>query len=222
MRRVNLLEDLAKDLVYTVRLLRRSPGFTWTAILSLALGIGANTVVFSVLNALVLKPLPVAEPERIYFVNNSGRPPNSFPNYRDIRDRNAVFESLFSYRIIQTALDNNNSTNRVWGYLVTGNYFATLGIKPALGRFITARGRRASQRQPLCSSELHGVAEPFRKRPWNCRKGHPDQRASVYGAGRRSTRVPRHGSVLLGGDLAAHDDAGADRKQPLAGKQKYV
>lgn len=138
MRRVNLLDDLAKDLVYTVRLLRRSPGFTWTAILSLALGIGANTVVFSVLNALVLKPLPVAEPERIYFVNNSGRPPNSFPNYRDIRDRNAVFESLFSYRIIQTALDNNNSTNRVWGYLVTGNYFATLGIKPALGRFITA------------------------------------------------------------------------------------
>jgi predicted permease len=138
MRRVNLLGDLAKDLGYTVRLLRKSPGFTWTAMLSLALGIGANTVVFSVLNALVLRPLPVAEPERIYFVNNSGRPPNSFPNYRDIRDRNAVFESLFSYRIVQTALDNNNSTTRVWGYLVTGNYFATLGIKPALGRFITA------------------------------------------------------------------------------------
>jgi hypothetical protein len=137
MRRVNLLEDLAKDLVYTVRLLRKSPGFTWTAMLSLALGIGANTVVFSVLNALILKPLPVAEPERIYFVNNSGRPANSFPNYRDIRDRNAVFESLFSYRIIQMALDNNNSTNRVWGYLVTGNYFAALGIEPALGRFIT-------------------------------------------------------------------------------------
>ena len=136
-RRVNLLEDFVKDLVYTIRQLRKSPGFTWTAMLSLALGIGANTVVFSVLNALVLKPLPVAEPERIYFINNSGRPPNSFPNYRDIRDRNSVFESLFSYRIIQTALDNNNSTNRVWGYLVTGNYFATLGIKPALGRFIT-------------------------------------------------------------------------------------
>src|SRR5260370_15807918 len=68
-RRVNLLDDLAKDLVYTVRMLRKSPGLTWTAMLSLALGIVANTVVFSVLNALVLKPLPLAEPERIYFVN---------------------------------------------------------------------------------------------------------------------------------------------------------
>src|SRR5579872_6959267 len=64
MRRVSLLEDLARDLVYAFRLLMKSPGFTLTAVLSLALGIGANTVVFSVLNALVLKPLPVAAPDR--------------------------------------------------------------------------------------------------------------------------------------------------------------
>src|SRR5579872_1611950 len=137
MRRVSLLEDLARDLVYAFRLLMKSPGFTLTAVLSLALGIGANTVVFSVLNALVLKPLPVAEPDRIYFVNNSGHPANSFPNYRDLRDRNAVFESLFAYRIAPMALDNNGGANRVWGYLVTGNYFETLGIKPALGRVFT-------------------------------------------------------------------------------------
>ena len=99
MRRLNLVEDFAKDLVYASRLLTKSPGFTLTAMLSLALGIGANTVVFSVLNALVLRPLPVAAPDRIYFVNNSGRPANSFPNYRDVRDRNQVFESLFAYRI---------------------------------------------------------------------------------------------------------------------------
>src|SRR6266567_5671209 len=137
MRRVNLLEDLAKDLVYALRLLRRSPGFALIAVGSLALGIGANTIVFSVLNALVLKPLPVAEPQRLFFVNNSGHPGQSFPNYRDIRDRNSVFDSLFSYRVTQLALDEDGGAHRVWGYLVTGNYFETLGIKPALGRFFT-------------------------------------------------------------------------------------
>jgi predicted permease len=137
MRRVHLLEDLFKDLVYTFRVLKKSPAFTLTAVLSLALGIGANTVVFSVLNALVLKPLPVADAERIYFVNNSGRPSNSFPNYRDIRDRNSVFQSLFAYRIVQIALGDDRGAHRVWGYLATGNYFQTLGIRPALGRFFT-------------------------------------------------------------------------------------
>ncbi|HEY3455175.1 MAG TPA: ABC transporter permease [Bryobacteraceae bacterium] len=136
-RRVGLLEDLAKDLAYACRQLKKSPGFTVTAIVSLALGIGANTVVFSVLNALVLKPLPIAEPEHVVFVNNSGHPANSFPNYRDIRDRNHVFESLFAYRITQMALENNGGASRLWGYLVTGNYFEALGIKPVLGRFFT-------------------------------------------------------------------------------------
>jgi len=135
-RRVNLLEDLFKDLAHTFRLLARAPGFTLTALLSLALGIGANTIVFSVFNALLLKPLPIAEPERVYSVNRSRDPSNSFPNYREIRDRNVVFESLFAYRIAQMALDNNATASRVWGYLVTGNYFPALGIQPALGRFI--------------------------------------------------------------------------------------
>jgi predicted permease len=130
-------EAFAQDTRYALRVLRRSPGFALIAVGSLALGIGANTIVFSVLNALVLKPLPIAEPERVYFVNNSGHFANSFPNYRDIRDLNSVFESLFSYRIAQMAVDDDSGARRVWGYLVTGNYFETLGIKPALGRFFT-------------------------------------------------------------------------------------
>lgn len=137
MRGVNLIRDLFKDLAYTRRTLMKSPGFTLTAVLSLALGTGANTIVFSVVNALILKPLPVRDPGRIYFMNNSGQPANSFPNYRDIRDRNAVFESLFGYRITQMSLDGHGAANRVWGYLVTGNYFETLGIQPAVGRFFT-------------------------------------------------------------------------------------
>lgn len=90
------LEAFAQDTRYAFRVLRKSPAFTLVAVLSLALGIGANTVVFSVLNALVLKALPIADAARVYFVNNSGEPAQSFPNYRDIRDRNSVFESLFA------------------------------------------------------------------------------------------------------------------------------
>lgn len=131
------LEAFAQDTRYAFRVLRKSPAFTLLAVVSLALGIGANTVVFSVLNALVLKALPVADAARVYFVNNSGGPAQSFPNYRDIRDRNAVFESLFAYRIAMMSLDDNGGAHRVWGYLVTGNYFESLGIKPALGRFFT-------------------------------------------------------------------------------------
>ncbi|MBV9771362.1 MAG: ABC transporter permease, partial [Bryobacterales bacterium] len=131
------LESAVQDTRHAFRLFRRSPGFTLVAVMSLALGIGANTIVFSVLDALVLRALPITEPERVYFVNNSGGPAQSFPNYRDLRDRNSAFESLFAYRIAPMSLSDDRGAQRVWGYLVTGNYFQSLGIQPALGRFFT-------------------------------------------------------------------------------------
>jgi predicted permease len=130
--------EIWRDLQYASRILRRSPGFTFIAVLSLALGIGANTVVFSVLEALILRPLPITEPRQVYSVNSGGQPQQSFPNYRDLRDRNSAFESLFAYRVAPMNLDVAGSAQRVWGYLVTGNYWTSLGIKPALGRFFTA------------------------------------------------------------------------------------
>src|SRR5258706_7363017 len=149
-------ETVVQDTRYAFRVLRRSPGFTSIAVASLAIGIGANTIVFSVLNALVLKSLPIAEPERVYFVNNSGHTSQSFPNYRDIRDRNSVFESLFAYRIAQIALDDDSGAHRVWGYLVTGNYFDALGIKPALGRFFTP------------AEDAHPNASPYAVLSYTC------------------------------------------------------
>jgi len=143
------LEAFAQDTRYAFRVLRKSPAFTLIAVLSLALGIGANTVVFSVLNALVLKALPIADAARVYFVNNSGGPSQSFPNYRDIRDRNVVFESLFAYRVAMMSLDDDRGAHRVWGYLVTGNYFESLGIKPVLGRFFTL------------AEDMHPNASPY-------------------------------------------------------------
>src|SRR2546425_11437766 len=96
------METLLKDLRYALRMFTRSPGFTAAAVLSLALGIGANTTIFSLINAVFLQPLPVKEADRILSVftndeKNPGSNPVSFPNYEDYRDRNQVFSSLVAY-----------------------------------------------------------------------------------------------------------------------------
>lgn len=133
---VRLLDDLWRDVCYAVRTLRRSPGFAATAIISIALGVGANTVVFSVVNALVLKPLPISDPDRVVFVQRVGPfVSHSFPAYRDMRDRNVTFEGLAGYRITMMEVEANDSATHEWGYLATGNYFDLLGVTPAVGRF---------------------------------------------------------------------------------------
>jgi predicted permease len=147
---LRLLDDLRADLRYAVRTLARTPAFALMAIVSLALGVGANTVVFSVVNALVLRPLPVAQPERVVFVqSNRGRPSQSFPNYRDLRDRNQSFDGLIGYRISPMNLENGGAPVRTWGYLATGNYFDVLGVKPALGRFFHEAEDRHEGEAPL-------------------------------------------------------------------------
>jgi predicted permease len=134
-RRILWLDHFIQDSRYALRALRKTPGFTAVAVLTLALGIGANTVVFGIIDALLLRPLPVESPEQIVTLNRNDEPSQSFPNYRDIRDRNAVLSSLFLYRIAPLSLGQSAGANRVWGYLVTANYFEGLGVKPALGRF---------------------------------------------------------------------------------------
>src|SRR5262249_9854925 len=156
MRRVNLIDDLIKDIFYTFRLLKKSPGFALTAIVSLALGIGANTIVFSILNALVLKPIPAVDPESIVFVNRNGHPANSFPDYRDLRNRNSTFQSLFSYRIAQIGLEDSAGAHRIGGSPVTGIYFEALRINPALGRFSTP------------AEDVHVNASPYAVLSYTC------------------------------------------------------
>jgi predicted permease len=139
-RGLPFLETLFQDLRFAIRMLAKNPGFTAVAILTLALGIGANTVVFSVVNALLLRPLPVEQPNELAFLENARYGPSqSFPNYKDIRDRNRTFAGLLGYRIAPMELETAGRANRIWGYLATGNYFDVLGVKPALGRFFTQR-----------------------------------------------------------------------------------
>jgi macrolide transport system ATP-binding/permease protein len=128
-------DQLRQDLFFAARVLRRSPGPTAVAVVSLALGIGANTVVFSVVNALLLRPLAIASPASVYTVQDRRLPSSSFPNYRDLRDRNTTFAGLAAYRMAPMGLETADGARRVWGYLATGNYFDLLGIRPLRGRF---------------------------------------------------------------------------------------
>lgn len=136
-RGLRLLDDVRADTLYVARMLRRSPGFAVAAITSIALGVGANTLVFSVVNALLLRPLPVDRPEQVVFVQSATGefPSQSFPNYRDLRDRNNTFAGLIAYRISPMNVETGDGATRVWGYLATGNYFDVLGVTPAIGRF---------------------------------------------------------------------------------------
>lgn len=125
------------DLNYALRRLVKSPGFTITAVIILALAIGANTTVFSMLNALLLRPLPVEEPRNLVSLTQRGNANQTFPNYRDFRDRTKTLSGLIAFRIAVVAMSNHGENARVWGYEATGNYFQLLGIRPALGRFFT-------------------------------------------------------------------------------------
>jgi predicted permease len=134
---------MTSDLKVAIRQLRKSPGFAVTAVLTLALGIGANAVVFSVLNALVLHPLNVPQSQNLYTVQRAyGRgnvPSHSYPDYTDLRDRNRTFESLTAYAIIgPVGVETGGNPTTAWPYLASGNYFDSLGIQPYLGRFYHA------------------------------------------------------------------------------------
>jgi predicted permease len=130
-----LLESLLQDLRFALRMLRKSRGFTIVAVATLALGIGANAVVFAVLNALILRPLNVPEAESLYGIERGKWGWQSYPDYIDQRDRNRSFDALAAYTIAPAGLDTGEDPARVWTYEVTGNYFDALRIQPYLGRF---------------------------------------------------------------------------------------
>jgi predicted permease len=142
---VSVLADFLQDLRYAARMLKKTPGFTAVAVLTLALGIGANTAVFTIVNTFLLNPLPVEDSSRLAAVNtgqatktaeSSDLRAISFLNLQDYREANHVFSSLAGYTspIALTMFDGNEG-QRVFAEVVTGNYFDTLGLHPALGRF---------------------------------------------------------------------------------------
>ncbi len=145
--------NVLTDIRFAIRSLRKSRSFTAVALVTLALSIGANAVVFSILDAVLLRPLPVEEPDRLFFVearhdNRSQFPSHSFPDYLDFKKGTAAIH-LAAYRIAAMGLQTGVRAERAWGYLVTGNYFEMLGVRPAVGRFFTPREDTARGASPF-------------------------------------------------------------------------
>ena len=132
------MDSLIKDLRYAVRGLIKHPGFVAIAVITLALGIGANTAIFSLVNTVLLRSLPVDRPGEIVSVAvrgaNNSFSAFSYPNYIDFRDRNEVLSGLLVYRFVPLALSRGGTNERIWGYEVSGNYFDVLNVKAIRGR----------------------------------------------------------------------------------------
>jgi predicted permease len=190
------IEGWLSDFKFALRRLKASPGFALTAITTLALGIGANVVVFSVLNGLVLRPLGVPDAKNLYQISKgtNGGDWQSYPDYRDFRDRSPSFSGMMAYKFMTAGMSVDNATVRSWGFAATGNYFDVLGVQPALGHFF-----HASDEHGLGSAPYVVLSYDFWRRQFGARSdvlgkavklnGHPFIVIGVAQQGFRGTEV---------------------------------
>jgi predicted permease len=148
------MQTLWQDLRYGARMLLRSPGFTLVAALTLGLGIGANTAIFSFVNSLFLRPLAVANPGqvmRLYAEDSRGRKFDSFsfPNYADLRDRSQTLQELAAHGYTDASVGLGDGAENTAGEVVTGNYFNLLGVNAALGRALSPEDDLTSGAHPV-------------------------------------------------------------------------
>ncbi|PYY10887.1 MAG: multidrug ABC transporter substrate-binding protein, partial [Acidobacteria bacterium] len=158
------METLFQDLRYALRLFVKSPAFTSVAVLTLALGIGANTAIFTVVNGVLLRMLPIRDPQQLVVVGDPTRANGrsngtpridifSYPLYKELRDRNSVFAGLCAaasdHRIEVDAGQGGSSDERVTGRMVSGNYFSLLGVEPAAGRLLSDSDDTAENANPV-------------------------------------------------------------------------
>src|SRR6516164_5112206 len=142
------MQTLWHDLRYAIRMLRKKPGFTAVAVVTLAMAIGANAVVFSALNGVILRPLNVPHAESLFQVGGPNDPSHSYPDYLDLRDRNRSFDGLAAYTFSSAGLDTGKNPSHAWVSEVSGNYFDVLGIQPCLGRVIHAADEQGPNSAP--------------------------------------------------------------------------
>ena len=182
-RGVNFFDNTLRDVRYSLRVLAKSPGFTATAVLTLALAIGANAVVFGILNALILRPVNVPHVESLFEIQRGGWGYQSYPDYLDMRDRNRSFDGLAASTITAAGLATGSTPVRAWIYEVTGNYFDVLGIQPYLGRFFNA-------------SDEHGPdSAPYIVLSWAYWHSHFQDDRDVVG---RVVRLNKHPFTIVG------------------------
>ncbi len=159
------LESLLRDIRYGARGLMRSPGFTIVAVLTLALAIGANSTIFSLLNQALLRALPVRDPQQLVVLNFAGSSPGhtqsdggdtpghhrefSYPMYHDLRDKNSALSGLIASTYSHPGVVWNNHAEAVEAELVSGNYFDVLGVAPAMGRLFVSTDETAEGANPV-------------------------------------------------------------------------
>jgi len=141
MRGIQFIETFFQDVRYGLQMLKRNPGFTLIAVFTLALGIGANTAIFSVVNAVLLRSLPYRDPDRLVLVShnreNAGRDSALGADFLEWRDQAKAFEQIAAYTFDTSDLTGSGEPERLAAGLVSANLFTTLGVAPALGRVFT-------------------------------------------------------------------------------------
>ena len=156
-KEVGAAMNLLRDIKFALRAFSKARLFVAIAVLSIALGIGANTAIFSLTDQILMRNLPVANPEQLvmltavgkHYGSNSGLNRISYPMYQDFRDHNQVFSGMFCFRETDMSLRDGSRTERIAGELVSGNYFHVLGVKAALGRLFTAEDDLYQNAEPL-------------------------------------------------------------------------
>src|SRR5580704_1512619 len=162
------MESLLQDVRYALRMLRKSPGFAAIAVITLALGIGANTAIFTLFDQVLLRRLPVRDPQQLVQLRSSGsdtgrtsaRSRNhgdyfSYPMYRDLRDRNTVFSGMLATFSRQVGVQWHNQPELANAELVSGNYFDVLGVRPAEGRLLLQSDDVVKSGNPIAVLSFH-------------------------------------------------------------------
>jgi len=148
-----MIETLLNDLRYGAKMLWKSKGVTMVAVISLAIGIGANSAIFSLVNSILLRPRAVSQPEQLVeiFVGEGENPyhSTSYPSYVELRDRNEVFTGLAAYGIAQYKLTGPSEVEKVWAETVSGNYFDVLGVTPHKGRTFSSEEDLVPSKHPV-------------------------------------------------------------------------
>ena len=179
------MTTLLQDLRFAVRQMRRSPGFALTAILTLALAITANVIVFGVLQAVILRPIRVPHPEQVKTLAHKGQryPFFSYPEVRDVRDGNTVFSAVAAQMVTNLGVEADGVTRPLWAFEVSGQYFEVVGIQPFLGRLLNR------------ADDDHPGASDAAVLSWNAWKNDFNRDPNIVG---KIVRLNRHPYTIVG------------------------
>ena len=209
------MDSFRQELKFAVRSLLKNPSFSLMVVATLALGIGANTAIFSILHALVLRNLPVADPGRLVVVtrNQGSQSSLPFPLFRHLEANSTTLDGLVAFRSGHWRFTAAERTERISGVLVSGSYFTVLGIRPALGTLIGKEDdtipESGGPRGPVAVLSHGFWMRRYGGQPTAIGALHSAELAPLHHRWRRAVRIHRHGSRPDAGRVRA-DDAGGN------------